>query len=82
MVGQILELMEQVERTEQPKKYAAVKVEETAPGQICFLLEDAALSHSYASPGGGRDADLPTCVPADESYATTIPFLCPRPCRS
>ena len=41
MVGQILELAEQVKR-EQPKKYAAVKVWETAPGQICFLLEDAA----------------------------------------
>ena len=41
MVGQILELAEQVKR-EQPEKYAAVKVWETAPGQICFLLEDAA----------------------------------------
>jgi hypothetical protein len=41
MVGQILELAEQVKR-EQPELYAAVKVWETAPGQICFLLEDAA----------------------------------------
>lgn len=41
MVGQILELAEQV-KLEQPEKYAAVKVWETAPGQICFLLEDAA----------------------------------------
>jgi hypothetical protein len=41
MVGEILELAEQVKR-EQPEKYAAVKVWETAPGQICFLLEDAA----------------------------------------
>ena len=35
------ELAEQV-KLEQPEKYAAVKVWETAPGQICFLLEDAA----------------------------------------
>ncbi len=41
MVGQILELAEQVKR-EQPEMYAAVKVWETAPGQICFQLEDAA----------------------------------------
>jgi len=41
MVGEILELAEQVKR-EQPEKYAAVKVWETAPGQISFLLEDAA----------------------------------------
>jgi hypothetical protein len=41
MVGQILELAEKV-KLEQPEKYAAVKVWETAPGQICFLLEDAA----------------------------------------
>ena len=41
MVGEILEFAEQVKR-EQPEKYAAVKVWETAPGQICFLLEDAA----------------------------------------
>ena len=41
MVAEILELAEQVKR-EQPEKYAAVTVWETAPGQICFLLEDAA----------------------------------------
>ena len=41
MVGQILELAEQVKR-EQPEKYAAVRVWETAPGRLCFLLEDAA----------------------------------------
>jgi hypothetical protein len=41
MVGQILELAEQV-KLEQPEKYAAVRVWETAPGQICFLLENAA----------------------------------------
>ncbi len=41
LVGEILQLAEQVKR-EQPEKYAAVKVWETAPGQICFLLEDAA----------------------------------------
>ena len=41
LVGEILELAEQVKR-EQPEKYAAVKVWETAPGQISFLLEDAA----------------------------------------
>ena len=41
MVGQILELAEQVKR-EQPEMYASVKVWETAPGQICFRLEDAA----------------------------------------
>jgi hypothetical protein len=41
MVGEILELAEKVKR-EQPEKYAAVRVWENAPGQICFLLEDAA----------------------------------------
>jgi hypothetical protein len=41
MVGQILELAEQVKR-EQPEMFASVKVWETAPGQICFQLEDAA----------------------------------------
>ena len=41
LVGEILELAEQV-KLEQPEKYAAVKVWETAPGQICFQLEDAA----------------------------------------
>ena len=41
MVDEILELAEKV-KLEQPDKYAAVKVWETAPGQICFLLEDAA----------------------------------------
>jgi hypothetical protein len=41
LVGEILHLSEQV-KLEQPEKYAAVKVWETAPGQICFLLEDAA----------------------------------------
>ena len=41
LVGEILQLAEQV-KLEQPEKYAAVKVWETAPGQICFLLEDAA----------------------------------------
>jgi hypothetical protein len=41
MVGEVLALAAQV-KLEQPEKYAAVKVWETAPGQICFLLEDAA----------------------------------------
>ena len=41
MVGEILALAEQVKR-EQPEKYAAVRVWETAPSRICFLLEDAA----------------------------------------
>jgi hypothetical protein len=41
LVGEILQLAEQV-KLEQPEKYAAVKVWETAPGRICFLLEDAA----------------------------------------
>ena len=41
LVGEILDLAERV-KLEQPAKYAAVKVWETAPGQICFLLEDAA----------------------------------------
>ena len=41
LVGEILLLAERV-KMEQPEKYAAVKVWETAPGQICFLLEDAA----------------------------------------
>ncbi len=41
MVGEILLLAEKV-KLEQPDKYAAVKVWETAPGQICFLLDAAA----------------------------------------
>jgi hypothetical protein len=41
LVGEILELAERVKR-EQPEKYAAIRVWETAPGRICFLLEDAA----------------------------------------
>jgi hypothetical protein len=41
LVDEILLLAERVKQ-EQPEKYAAVKVWETAPGQICFLLEDAA----------------------------------------
>jgi hypothetical protein len=41
LVGEILELAERVKR-EQPEKYATVRVWETAPGRICFLLEDAA----------------------------------------
>jgi len=41
MVGEILQLAEQV-KLEQPEKYASVRVWETAPGRICFLLEDAA----------------------------------------
>jgi hypothetical protein len=41
LVGEILQLAEQV-KLEQPEKYSAVKVWETAPGQICFLLENAA----------------------------------------
>lgn len=41
LVDEILLLAEKV-KLEQPEKYAGVKVWETAPGQICFLLEDAA----------------------------------------
>ncbi len=41
LVDEILLLAERV-KLEQPEKYASVKVWETAPGQICFLLEDAA----------------------------------------
>ena len=41
LVAEMLELAERVKR-EQPEKYAAVRVWETAPGRICFLLEDAA----------------------------------------
>jgi hypothetical protein len=41
LTDEVLELAERV-KLEQPEKYAAVKVWETAPGQICFLLEDAA----------------------------------------
>ena len=41
LVGEMLELAERVKR-EQPEKFAAVRVWETAPGRICFLLEDAA----------------------------------------
>jgi hypothetical protein len=41
LVGEILELADRV-KLEQPEKYASVRVWETAPGQICFLLEDAA----------------------------------------
>jgi len=41
LVGEILELAERVKR-EQPEMYASVRVWENAPGQICFLLEDAA----------------------------------------
>jgi hypothetical protein len=41
LVGEILDLAEQVKR-DQPEKFAAVRVWETAPGRICFLLEDAA----------------------------------------
>ena len=41
LVDEILELAERV-KLAQPEKYAAVKVWETTPGRICFLLEDAA----------------------------------------
>jgi len=41
LVGEMLRLADKV-KLEQPAKYGAVKVWETAPGQICFLLEDAA----------------------------------------
>lgn len=41
LVDEILHLAERV-KLEQPEKYSAVKVWETAPGRICFLLEDAA----------------------------------------
>ena len=40
MVDEILQLAEQV-KLEQPDKYAAVKVWETEPGRICFLLDAA-----------------------------------------
>ena len=41
LVEEILLLAEQV-KLEQPDKYAAVRVWETAPGQICFQLDAAA----------------------------------------
>ncbi len=41
LVDEMLFLAERV-KLEQPEKYAAVRVWETAPRQICFLLEDAA----------------------------------------
>ena len=41
LVDEMLVLAERV-KLEQPEKYAAVKVWETAPGQICFLLDHAA----------------------------------------
>lgn len=41
LVDEMLVLAERV-KLEQPEKYAAVRVWETAPGQICFLLDRAA----------------------------------------
>lgn len=41
LAEEVLQLAERV-KLEQPEKYAAVKVWESAPGEICFLLEDAA----------------------------------------
>ena len=57
MVDEILELAEKV-KLEQPEKYAAVKVWETAPGQICFLLKTPRRAGRLRTPSSGVERSL------------------------